>query len=66
MAQTTDPVCGMRIEMARAAGQSTFQNETYYFCSTKCKKAFDDEPEAYLMHVMGGGSMGGPSGLDPQ
>ncbi len=48
MANTVqDPVCGMDIDPKTAAGQSDFKGQTYYFCSTGCKKAFDKEPQKY-------------------
>jgi YHS domain-containing protein len=43
-----DPVCGMEVDEASAAGQSEYQGTTYYFCSPGCKRAFDKEPEKYL------------------
>ena len=43
-----DPVCGMDIDPASAAGTSEYKGQTYYFCSLGCKKAFDKEPEKYL------------------
>jgi P-type Cu+ transporter len=43
-----DPVCGMSVEKEKAAGQSTVQGCTYYFCSTECKQKFDSNPRAYL------------------
>lgn len=43
-----DPVCGMEVDEASAAGRSDFRNETFYFCSPGCKKAFDRDPEKYL------------------
>jgi len=43
-----DPVCGMDIDPATAAGNSEYNGQTYYFCSLGCKKAFDKEPEKYL------------------
>ena len=43
-----DPVCGMDIDPATAAGTSEYKGQTYYFCSLGCKKAFDQEPEKYL------------------
>lgn len=42
-----DPVCGMTVEPASAAGSSTYQGRTYYFCSTGCKAKFDANPTAY-------------------
>jgi YHS domain-containing protein len=43
-----DPVCGMEVDPANAAGKSEYQGETYYFCSPGCKTAFDKEPEKYV------------------
>lgn len=43
-----DPVCGMEVKEEEAAGKSTYQNKTYYFCSTSCQEAFDKDPERYL------------------
>lgn len=47
MAKQTDPVCGMQIEEADAAGTSEHQGERYHFCSTSCKQKFDESPERY-------------------
>ena len=43
-----DPVCGMDIETAVAAGQSEYKGHTYYFCGSKCKEKFEPNPEQYL------------------
>lgn len=43
-----DVVCGMDVEPATAAGKSEYKGETYYFCSTGCKRSFDKDPEKYL------------------
>ena len=42
-----DPVCHMDILIAAAAGSSTHEGETYYFCSPGCKRSFDKEPQKY-------------------
>jgi Cu+-exporting ATPase len=42
-----DPVCGMDIEPAKAAGQSAYGGRTYYFCSSQCKAKFDADPARY-------------------
>lgn len=50
MAQSTqarDPVCGMYVDIATATHSSTFEDETYYFCSAGCKRAFDANPAHY-------------------
>ena len=43
-----DPVCGMDIETATAAGRTEHNGQTYYFCGSKCKEKFDLNPEQYL------------------
>lgn len=48
MATVHDVVCGMDIDPAQAAGTSEYQGQTYYFCSTGCKRQFDKEPERYV------------------
>jgi YHS domain-containing protein len=47
MATAIDPVCGMEVDPATAAGSSEYQGETYYFCSVGCKRQFDKAPEQY-------------------
>lgn len=48
MAQVKDPVCGMTIDSASAAGQSSHQGTTYYFCSASCKKQFEAAPSTFV------------------
>src|SRR5688572_14892273 len=43
-----DPVCGMTVDPANAAGSSTYQGTTYFFCSPSCKTKFDANPAAYV------------------
>lgn len=43
----TDPVCGMQVDERKAAGKSVYNGQTYYFCSSGCKAAFDKEPQKY-------------------
>ena len=43
-----DPVCGMSVDKATAEYRSFRDGQTYYFCSSGCKQAFDKEPEKYL------------------
>ncbi|HLH36387.1 MAG TPA: heavy metal translocating P-type ATPase [Alloacidobacterium sp.] len=43
-----DPVCGMTVDPAKAAGQSEYRGTTYFFCSTRCKQKFDDAPERFI------------------
>ena len=48
--QARDPVCGMYVDTATAAFRSTFEGETYYFCSESCKRTFDANPAHYAEH----------------
>ncbi|MCU1246827.1 MAG: copper/silver-translocating P-type ATPase, partial [Acidobacteria bacterium] len=43
-----DPVCGMKVDPARAAASSHHGGRTIYFCSPSCKAKFDANPAAYL------------------
>jgi YHS domain-containing protein len=43
-----DPVCGMDVDPATAAGTVEYKGQTYYFCGPGCKAAFEKEPEKYL------------------
>ena len=38
----------MEVDKEQAVGKSEYQGETYYFCSTGCKAAFDKDPEKYV------------------
>ena len=51
----TDPVCGMTIDPAKAAGTSEAGGAVVYFCSLGCKRKFDAEPARFLA------SMGRPA-----
>ncbi|MGE3296696.1 MAG: heavy metal translocating P-type ATPase [Porticoccaceae bacterium] len=44
----TDPVCGMRVEPAQAAGTADHAGHTYYFCSTRCQGRFVTDPAAFV------------------
>src|SRR5436190_6772763 len=43
-----DPVCGMRVEPARAAGKFDYRGRTYYFCARSCLEKFRAEPERFI------------------
>lgn len=43
-----DPVCGMSVDPASAAGKSEYQGKTYYFCSQGCKQEFDQNPDQFV------------------
>ena len=48
MHMVKDPVCGMEIDPAQAAGSAVYEGKTYYFCAPGCQKAFEKEPKKYL------------------
>jgi P-type Cu+ transporter len=43
-----DPVCGMQVEPQTAAGESNYDGQRYYFCSSSCKAKFDADPVRYV------------------
>ena len=43
-----DPVCGMTVDPAHAAGKHQHAGRTYYFCSTHCLKRFAADPTRFL------------------
>ena len=43
-----DPVCGMQVDAARAAGSSVHGSNRYYFCSTGCLKKFESDPDNFV------------------
>ncbi len=43
-----DIVCGMDVDEATAQWKSEYKGETYYFCASGCKDAFDNDPEKFL------------------
>ena len=43
-----DPVCGMTVDEARAAGKAAYGGQTYYFCSAKCLNKFQADPAAFV------------------
>ncbi len=43
-----DPVCGMNVEPAKAAGSFDYQGRTHLFCSRGCLARFTAEPERYV------------------
>ncbi len=54
---TLDPVCGMTVDPARAAGSHVLDGRTYYFCGAGCLHKFKSDPEKYI--VMGRNNVSG-------
>ena len=53
-----DPVCGMEIETATAAGQTDYKGQTYYFCGSHCKEKFGLNPSQYSGRSAGAAKSG--------
>jgi P-type Cu+ transporter len=43
-----DPVCGMTVQPATAAGSYDYRGKKYYFCATRCLEKFRADPAYYL------------------
>ncbi|HEV2288720.1 MAG TPA: heavy metal translocating P-type ATPase [Candidatus Acidoferrales bacterium] len=52
-----DPVCGMRVDPARARAVREYLGKPYYFCCEGCAKKFTDAPEKYLATQRANASM---------
>jgi Cu+-exporting ATPase len=50
-----DPVCGMTVDPAKAAGAFDYKGTEYYFCSKHCLHSFSSDPERYLSKKAGDG-----------
>lgn len=42
-----DTVCGMELDFGDVKMASSYNGETYYFCSKSCRDHFKAEPEKY-------------------
>jgi P-type Cu+ transporter len=47
-AAAIDPVCGMTVQPATAAGSYEYQGKTFYFCAASCLAKFRADPIHYL------------------
>jgi xanthine dehydrogenase accessory factor len=47
-AHQTDPVCGMTVTATRSGKPLEHDGVTYYFCSAGCRRAFENDPGAYV------------------
>jgi YHS domain-containing protein len=43
-----DPICGMEVDAAQAAGKCEYQGNVYYFCSEHCVAKFKESPEQFV------------------
>ena len=47
-AEAVDPVCGMTVAAGRSSRPLEHDGVTYYFCSAGCRRAFENDPAAYV------------------
>jgi len=47
-AEAVDPVCGMTVPATAASFPLAHDGVTYYFCSTNCRRRFEQDPAAYV------------------
>ncbi len=52
-----DPICGMTVDPATAAGKFDFEGREYYFCCTNCLRKFSADPRSYLNRPQAGVQM---------
>jgi xanthine dehydrogenase accessory factor len=45
--ESVDPVCGMAVATVNAIYKTAFEEKTVYFCSLRCKVAFERTPQNY-------------------
>jgi P-type Cu+ transporter len=48
MTEYVDPVCGMTVEPAEAAGTVEYAGRTYYFCNPSCVERFKEAPADFV------------------
>jgi YHS domain-containing protein len=46
-----DHVCDMDVDEHTATATYEYEDDTYYFCSEKCKNKFIDDPESYVSRL---------------
>src|SRR5215472_5949543 len=45
-----DPICGMTVDPATAAGSHEYNGQRFYFCGLSCLEQFRANPERALVH----------------
>ena len=47
-AEAIDPVCGMTVTVEPSGRPVTYEGADYYFCCAGCRRAFEEDPGAYV------------------
>ncbi|MGZ8606976.1 MAG: YHS domain-containing protein [Actinomycetota bacterium] len=48
----TDPVCFMAVNVATSKLSTSYHGEVVHFCAPSCLRAFEDDPERYLVRLL--------------
>ena len=48
MGPVIDPVCRMEIDPKKTNYKAVYRGRMYYFCSARCKRSFEGNPEYYI------------------
>jgi YHS domain-containing protein len=43
-----DPVCGLEVRPTKSNPFEVVKGHTYYFCTEKCRRTFNNEPLKYI------------------
>ena len=62
---SVDPVCGMTVDPAKAAGRAEHGGRTYLFCSGHCQSEFQRDPARYAGIAAGAADATATSTPDP-
>jgi Cu+-exporting ATPase len=65
-AQEHDPVCGMKVDPAKAAASIEYEGATFYFCSQGCAAKFQATPEKYAQNNPDGAPSHATTKTEPQ
>jgi Cu+-exporting ATPase len=65
-AQEHDPVCGMKVDPAKAAASIEYEGATFYFCSQGCAAKFRAAPEKYAQNNSDGAPSHAATKTEPQ
>jgi Cu+-exporting ATPase len=66
LAEEDDPVCGMKVDPAKAAASIEYDGATFYFCSQGCAAKFRATPEKYEQNNSDGASSHAATKTQPQ
>lgn len=51
-AMARELVCGMEVDEKNPPFTSVYNGMTYYFCSSTCKREFEQDPEKFIKKIM--------------